>query len=410
MTRRNLLFAGLVLAALLPAACSDRTEPVAPWRALARHSDVGPVPPALTTVDLGGGRSVTMYPYTWDAKDPGLKVDPINLIFVGVTDPRQIRAALLAAAGNHTVFGLDPAYVGEAASCQWVDAFGGSNQVAYVEGIGWVGSVIQLACGVSYRSGPPAFRFHIRLFPAGNVTLAGVHFEMNIPSTTEHEVLSWELARLAVVSDLAHAGFVASQSNADVGSEHPTYRAIRSAVYPSVASLVYYLGLLTGTPALTADIPNSGQATVLGLGTVPDAAPLATSTSLTINMVAPMQRPFCGPQDLLLVTGPIHLAQTTSFSAAGDYSNIFQASGVVDVTPVTFDADGNLVPTGAAPFKASISELDQSAFSASKSEVLLRSEQRMTPPAPDRGFITTTLRAGPGAATILGTQVHCYAD
>ncbi len=409
MTSRTRWLTGLMLVGLL-AACSDRPEPVAPGGALTPRSSAGPVLPTQT-VDLGGGQSVGLYPYTWDAQDPDLKVDPINLVFVGVTDPRQIRAALLRAGGDHTVLGLYPQYVAEAANCQWEDAVGGSNQGAYVQGIGWVGSVIQLACGVPYRSNPPTFRFHLRLFPAGNVTLGGAHFEMNIPNTTEHEVLSWELARAAVVSDLQRAGFVVAMGDATVGSEAPYYRAVRDAVYNGgIAPLKAYLDYISGVPGLTPAIPNSGHATVLTLAPQEPAAPLFKTTPITINMVAPMVRPFCGPQDLLLVTGPVQLTQTTSFTAAGEYSSAFQATGQVDITPMTFDANGNLVPSGAAPFKADVSELDQSFFSDYKSEVLLKSAQRMTPPAPDRGFITTTLKLGPGTATILDTQVHCYVD
>lgn len=67
-------------------------------------------------------------------------------------------------------------------------------QTAYDARAGWVGSAIQLQCG---DYGP--IRFHLRLFEAGDYTLANVHFELLIPNTTEHQVLSVELAEQLVV-------------------------------------------------------------------------------------------------------------------------------------------------------------------------------------------------------------------
>src|SRR6187402_3050629 len=136
----------------------------------------GSVPPTgLVPIDVGGGGTATIWPYTGESLN-GVPSDPINLVFLGKADPVRIRAALLALDGDRTAFGLPDV------------------QTAYTDGPGWSGSIIQLQLG-SY--GP--VRTHLRLFrtgiadgSGGAVTLGAAHFEVLIPGTTSHQVLSWE--------------------------------------------------------------------------------------------------------------------------------------------------------------------------------------------------------------------------
>jgi hypothetical protein len=66
----------------------------------------GSVPPTgLVPIDVGGGRTATIWPYTGESLN-GVPSDPINLIFLGKADPVRIRAALLALDGDRTAFGL----------------------------------------------------------------------------------------------------------------------------------------------------------------------------------------------------------------------------------------------------------------------------------------------------------------
>ena len=52
-------------------------------------------------------------------------------------------------------------------------------------------------------------RFHLRLVKLGALTIGNAHFEVLIPGTTDHQVLSWELAEQLVTYDLARTGLSA---------------------------------------------------------------------------------------------------------------------------------------------------------------------------------------------------------
>ncbi|MCX5737031.1 MAG: hypothetical protein NTZ61_00755, partial [Proteobacteria bacterium] len=157
----------------------------------------------VTTV----GKALEFWPYTGNSF-AGTPVDPVNLVFTGQADPVRIRAALLALDGDRTSAGFPDAYPFNAT---WVDAIGGDVQTTYVGADeGWVGSVVQLQLG-----GYDPLRIHLRLFRSeqpfgatGVWTLGAAHFEVLIPGTADHQVLSWELAKQVVVADLMRAGLL----------------------------------------------------------------------------------------------------------------------------------------------------------------------------------------------------------
>ncbi len=397
MSTRNLWFAGVLLAALLPAACSDRSEPVAPNAAAPKGeaawlSTRPSVPSPLNTIALPGGSTLTLWPYTADSF-PAYHVDPINLVFVGpYSDPRAIRAALLGLGGNRSGATVPlPNFMPGITDCTWQDGIGGGVQAAYVDGLGWQGSAIQLTCG------PYApFRFHLRLFRFGNVTLGGAHFEMNIPGTPNHETLSWLLPRAVVYSDLVTDNRAQIVGVANVGSETPTFRTINPLLYPYVAGMLSALGPLGST---TADMPNDGQAWVLMLGQPPAATPGSYTASTTIDMNIDMPTPFCNPGTFVHVEGPLQLSQTTTITAAGDYRSAFVTKGTVAVTPLSFAGE---------PFQAQIGEVDAGLLTNALSQATQLNVQAMTPAAPGRGTQTTSFMVGPGSFTEYRLQAHCY--
>ncbi len=398
MKRRNLCFAGLMVAVGLLAGCSDWREPAAPVATIAPRADaVRYVPTPLQPVTLDG-RELHVWPYT-GAAFPATPIDPINLVFVGdYADPRQIRAALLGLGGSYRGdMGLGPGvlpYDG-VFNCAWTDGIGGDNQTAFVQEAGWTGSVIQLVCG-PYN----VFRFHLRLFPFGpGLTLGGAHFEMNIPGTADHESLSWEIARAVVVHDLVLAGRATVLGNATMGSSSPYYRTVRDQIYPAVAGLMSYLEFLTtGTWGSSSNINNSGEATVLQLSEPPAVQPGSGTATLTINYFIDIPQPFCSPGEFLHVQGPIQLSQTTTLTASGDYSATFTGKGVLDATALI----------GGQSFQADIDQVNASLFSDEVPQVSLKAVQRMIPPVPGRGFEIKSLLVGPGATTAYQDQVHCY--
>ena len=162
----------------------------------------GFVPSPLVTAQIGQD-AVQFWPYT-GTNFAGEPQDPINLIFFGQADPRDIRAALLSLNGDRTALGF-PA---EAPfNSTWDDAIGdvqtaygatiggemalsptparGNGPDRFCASRGWSGSAIQLACG-AYEG----MRFHLRLFKVGSWTLGNAHLDVSIPGTTEHQVIS----------------------------------------------------------------------------------------------------------------------------------------------------------------------------------------------------------------------------
>lgn len=285
-------------------------------------------PQPLVTIARANS-SLTFWPYTGE-NFSGTPQDPINIVFCGKADPRDIRAALMALDGDRTAFGLPPA---APFNSTWQDAIG-DVQAGYGSKCEWVGGVVQLACG-DYQP----VRFHLRLFKMGSWTVGNAHFEVLIPNTTEHQVLSWELAEQLVTIDLMRCGLLdptvpAFQTEAI--NESP-FRTIPAVIYNG---LPVELRQLSGGPLgnVSEDVPiaTDGHATVFNLAQRlrRNAENLVQDFVIQYDQVVP--RPFCssGPLDYVYVQGPVHLRQTTRLDRNNDYNFAFSASGTLTVTPV----------------------------------------------------------------------------
>ncbi len=287
-----------------------------------------PPPPAgIVTVNLDGA-TVRIWPFT-GSDLAGTASDPVNLILLGAADPRDIRAALLSLSGDRSAFGFPNAFP---FNCTWSDAIG-RHQSAWAAAEGWQGSAIQLQCG-QYAT----LRVHLRLFREGRRTLANAHFEVMIPGTTEHAVLSWAFAESLVTVDFVRSGLLAAAPAATVPINPTPYRAIDPLVLNGLpAALRGALGLPTGTVSAPVPIPNGdGAATILKLqGTVARGAEeIETSFVHVFGQTIP--RPFCsaGPLDYLRVDGPIDMTHRVEVNDAGKYTARYKAKGVLSVTPV----------------------------------------------------------------------------
>jgi len=338
--RHGMLFLA-ALVCLTVAACSS-DEPLDPLadgtKSLAMERETGDVPPAdRATLDLAGG-TLDFWPYTGTSFD-GTPVDPINLVFVGQADPLQIRAALMALDGDRSAFGIPPVPPFDAV---WQDAIGGDVQTTCAaSGDGWVGSIVQLTLG---EFGP--LRVHLRLFrtgqsaDGGSVTLGGAHFEVQIPGTTEHEVLSWEIAEQIVTADLVRSGLLdASAPLWPTGSINaaPTFRSIRPEVYNGLPP---ELTALIGGPLPPVDapvpLPSDGQGTVLNLAGAAPVVPGITTRKATVEYDQYVPRPFCaeGPGDWLYVSGPVDFTLMVEVDAEGAFTSRSDYSGVIYALPV----------------------------------------------------------------------------
>jgi hypothetical protein len=290
---------------------------------------VNAAPPSpITTIEVGPN-SLTFWPYTGD-NFFGTGQDPINLIFFGNADPRDIRAALLALDGDRSAFGMPPF---PPFNSQWDDAIG-NVQVGYGEPEGWTGGCVQLACG---DYGP--LRFHLRLFKMGDWTVGNAHFELLIPGTTDHQVLSWEVAEQFVIADFIRSGLLDIQipmmPTAQI-NESP-WRTIPAVIYNEIPVEVR---ALIGGPLndVENDIPigTDGHAMILNVaGTVP-CVPEIRNQDFVVEFGQVIPKPFCasGPDDYVYVQGPVHLVQTSSLTETGEYHVTFRAEGQLTVTPV----------------------------------------------------------------------------
>ncbi len=310
----------------------------------------GSAPAPLVLISHASGLS-EIWPYTGE-NFSGTPQDPINLIFVGHADPRDIRAALLSLDGDRSAFGFPPVVP---FTSTWDDAIG-DVQVAYgrsvqqssdpVEGVsasefekskcpdGWSGSTIQLACG-PYEQ----LRVHLRLFRLGNCTIANAHFEFMIPGTEQHQVLSWELAEQFVVADFIRSGLIDPETGplpTGVINASP-FRTIPGMIYNLLPEdLKYLISGPAGQVDYDVPINTDGNAMILHLVNRVARVAETREQNFIIYYDQVVPKPFCsgGPADYIYVNGQITMTQRTSLNAAGVFKIDFSADGDLTVTPV----------------------------------------------------------------------------
>ena len=321
---------------LCAGACEPRHDPLAPRTQYGESPDLVAArrtltnaPEGLVTISLPAGQSLQLWPFTGNDFS-GSGQDPINLIFVGQADPRALRAALFTLSGDRTAFGFPIAFP---FNCTWRDAIG-DVETGYAADAGWVGSTVQLACG---DYGP--LRFHLRLFREGGRTIANAHFEVLVPGTADHQVLSWELAEQFVTVDMLRSGLLdSSVPLSQTGAINPSpYRSVPAVIYNGLpVELRAAIGGPTGDVGADVPIATDGHATILNVaGSVPlQPGQAVQDFDLTYGQVIP--KPFCatGPLDYVLVQGPVHLHQVVTLAPNGDYRLEFHAAGRLDVTPM----------------------------------------------------------------------------
>jgi hypothetical protein len=330
---RSTGFAPRLMLVLAIWACTDDPSSVASpdaaveaIRTSSQTSDADLRPSPLATATLGD-RSAEFWPYT-GTNFRGTAQDPINLLFFGENDPRQIRAALMSLDGNRSAYGFPPVMP---FNCTWSDAIGNVQTAFATEGK-WLGSAVQLECG---PYGP--IRFHMRLFRAGTATIGNVHFEVLIPGTTEHEVLSWKLAQDLVTADLVRSGLL-GRPPAPTAMLHPTeFHEIRAPVYNGLP--VELRGAIGGPLSnVTANVPirSSGVAMMFELARSVDVVRGYDVENFVVNWNQVIPKPFCsqGPSSYVLVQGPVTLQQRAGIDALGTYSAAFIATGTLQLTPV----------------------------------------------------------------------------
>jgi hypothetical protein len=384
---------------LLVAACSEDDAVLGPSAASPSLATSQAPPPAgsLVSINVGSG-SLQLWPYTGNDFS-GTAQDPINLVFSGRADPREIRSALFALSGDRSSAGLPgvPPF-----NCRWTDAIG-DLQTGYNDVDGWVGSAVQLACG---DYGP--IRVHVRLFEAGGVTVGNAHFELLIPGTTDHQVLSWELAEQLVTVDMIRSGLLTSApgSTGPINAA-PGFRQIPAQIYNLLpVELKSVIGGPLGEVSAPVDIATDGSATRFDLGL---AAPAGGGTEqrFVIQFDQIIPRPFCasGPTDVLHVVGPVTLDKTVRVTGSGALTSEFLANGQLRLTPVN--------PLTGAPagetYAAEVKDHQVTRFDDDGGQVNGEATQMELPQSVlGRGRKSVRLKVGPGSVTLYDQDIDCH--
>jgi hypothetical protein len=316
---KALTFTAAALVALAPAAAPAVEAP----------------PPAgqeIVTLQLASGPE-TLYRFTAD-QFPATPKDPVNLVFEGAADPREVRAALISVDGNRAAYEL-PAFA--PFDCTWTDAEG-EEQATWTEGSGWEGGAIQLSCG-SY-----AARFHLRLFRHGGRTLGGVHMDVQVPGTTDHQAVGWNLPQRIVEIDLERAGLLGGRDDVAVPGATPTFRAMPWYVH-------YYFFLYFPDPVqvrallelpledvYSGEIPLPWNGSVKVLSVLSSFVPAQSDASrhFVVEYDQGGAKPFCNPDgtELVWVKGPVHFDVRVQTNPSGKYLRTVTISAVLDVTPL----------------------------------------------------------------------------
>jgi len=319
-----------------------------PVVAVAGHGTPPPPDTVTRTVD---GEVLTLGPYATD--DFATPTDPVDLVFLHA-DPRAIRQELMGLAGKPAGDRTIPPYPGGPVfppvapfNCQWTDAMG-YEQAAYAEPEGWVGAEVQLACvNLAAPMGDP-FRFHLRLFRSGRHTFGATHFEINIPGTAEHEVLSWDFARQFVTLDMMRTGTLSAAPGGVSLVSPGTFRAVRRPIYngvlgaPGGPDILALIGLYPLPPGFPDDadvpIPTNGAAATFSpiIGFRPVKSDRTTKYEATYSIDAP--KPFCGPA-LVHMTGTLQMQLRVQTNPSGKYLRTYSVSGMLQVTPLSPPGD-----------------------------------------------------------------------
>lgn len=379
-------FAACLLVIGLAACMDDQTgltDPAAETVAMAADGSAPPAPAGRVTVSFAG-TDLEIWP--WTSKDVvGTQEDPVNIIFVGDVDVVSLRAALMSLDGNRTAFGFPNAYP---FNCTWKDAHG-EMQTTYSAGDGWVANAVQLQCG-KYEE----LRFHIRFFEAGGWVMAGTHFDLLIPNTAEHQVISWELAQQLLTVDFLRSGLLdpgAPFSAAAVSPPGPV-KAILAPIYNGMPDpLKLAVGLPPGPTTSDVPIPNDGIATILNVGTRATIIPGVAESDFVMNYDQVVPRPFCsqGPGDYVLLKGPVYLTTSTRVNDQGMLESHNTLRGELEVTPINVTTGMPSGPTS----RAQVSQIDNTGIGPNGTHVNAVLQRKALPPGV--GTLSTHLVTGP---------------
>lgn len=357
-----------------------------------------PPPPSTVMVPVGGA-DLEIWPFTTASLD-GQTSDPINLIFQGEPNPVAIRGALMALDGDRSAYGMPNV---APFNCTWTDAIG-DVQATWARPTGWAGSAIQLACG-DYAP----MRFHVRLFDVGSHLVGNAHFEVLIPGTADHQVLSWELAEQLVTVDLIRTGLLDAAapvtSTAQINPS-PTFRTIPAIIYNGLpVELRGLIGGPLGDQSADVGITNNGSATRFNIASHYHGPMSGSVQDFTLTYGQVIPKPFCAPTpSYLYAAGPVHFRQTVQLTPGGKALGEFRAIGSLQLTPV----DPSTGQPSGATYSADVRE--QHGFAAGSDHNLAESFLRQAESpvtGPDRGVHVALIKVSSDGAENFQSSEKC---
>lgn len=402
---RGRFAAACVLTPLLFIACEQPHDVTGatPAAAAMRAAAVAAPTPLVTVAGPAG--AVEFWPFLGPdfSGAPAEALDPINLLFVGRSDPRALAAGLRLLDGDRTAFGFPNAFP---FNCTWHDVPEGNVEFGYATGAGWLGAAVQLACGDF-----SPLRFHLRLADGGEWTIANAHVDLHIPGTADHQVISWELAEQLVTVDMLRSGLLdPSVPLFPTDQINPApFREIPAIIYNGMpVDLRGAIGGPLGDVTAPVPIGTDGHATVFNVAGLIDGTPGVARLDYVLEYDQIIPKPFCasGPFDFIYITGPVRLQQVVALTPSGNYLSAFQALGHLEVTPVNPLTDPP-TPIGDT-FRAVVNEHHKGIMT---DNVTLTSsfQLRILIPAgaPFSGRLLVNIQVGPGGATHSDVSVRC---
>ena len=242
----------------------------------------------------------------------------------------------------------------------------------------------------------------------GSFTVGNAHFEMVIPGTADHQVLTWELAEQLVTFDMARTGLLgAAPASTGFINASPSHRTIPSIIYNG---LPVELCALIGGPLdnVSADvgIPTDGQATRFVLAGQAAEAATRSEQEFVIEYDQVIPKPFCanGATDFLYVKGPVSLKQAV-FTIGGELRQVFRAEGELVAVPIDV-LTGQ--PSGEA-MRARVSEDQASRAGDQGGRILGTQLQQLLPAsAPGAGQRKIHVNVAIGKAPHYDANVICH--
>lgn len=257
-------------------------------------------------------------------------------------------------------------------------------------------------------------RFHLRLFNVGGVTLGGAHFEFLIPGTSDHQVVSWELAEQLVTLDLARSGRLAAPpASTGTLNDAPWFRAVPGFLYalasqsdPQFGAVLGMLGLVD-LPGGDKGIPTDGMATILTLGTGSPVVPGTATQDFVVTFGQLIPKPFCAvgaPSPYLYASGPVRLVLTSTQRADGTFEQEMRADGRLTLTPMD-PSTGQ--PLG-QPYQAEVSEFQNARIGTQGTSIQGMQHQLEIPMgAPGHGQLQIKIHVGANGTPRYDRTVNC---